>query len=63
MQRKWTYKKVEVQRISGSEQDTQKSLPTQVFKRRTSEDCEEEGDEEEGCRYNGHAHDCILENL
>lgn len=53
------YREVEVQRNSGSEQDTQRNLSTQGFKRTDKE----EGDEEEGCRYNGHAHDCILENV
>lgn len=55
------YGTVEGQRNSGSEQDTQKTLPAQGFKRATEE--EEKGDEEEDCRYNRHAQDCILENL
>lgn len=57
------YREAEVQRNSGSEQDPRKNLPTQGFKRRTEENYEEEDDEEEGCRYNGRAHDCTVGNV
>lgn len=58
---KWEH---EDKRNSGAEQDIKKKLLSQGLKRRTGEDCKEEGEEEEGgCRDNSHDHDCILENV
>lgn len=60
---KWAEcREYKVKKKSDAERDIQKNLLCQELERRNGEDCEEKEEEKRGCRYNGHDHDCILEN-